>query len=724
MCIFLIYKTIRKCFFVFFVLLNSSVIFAQKNQTNHIILSNQKEMLLIGKKTYFLADSTGELQLRDILEADKQQKFIPINHDIFQSPASTVVYWCKFTIQNHTNQNTWLQLADGLTSSYLDFYAPDSLNKYEKPLLLGSFRAQENKLINSNYYCVPIAKANDKEVRTYYLRIESIVLKSHIFKAGTLIALHQDLKSSNYAVTAYIAVVLAMFVYNLLIFFSTKERIYLVYISYLAYIVVAIPFGAGYPLFYGNWLWEYMFAWSALGYIISTVFATLYLEMHKNAFRFYIWMLFLTFILGLVLPLFNLFQVLDIITILPSHQFISFLYNISLLSVAIYLWVKGQKNARFYVLAWAFVFITVLVYILTTIGLLPVTKLFTYTLYIGFGLEALLFGLALGDKLTTLKRDKELAQIKNLKLVQEQNDILAKKVKEKTKNLQDSNDELQAINEELLQFQDEMKKQKDLLERTNYDLSRHKSQVSKSIESAQLIQNAILPTLKKIKEQFEDYFILYLPKDVVSGDFYWMDVTPEHTIFIEADCTGHGVSGAFMSLIGHTIFDQIIRVDRIYSPVIIMEKTHEKLQQLLQQKETGNRYGMDISITVITKKNQEYNLTFGGSKQTLYYTHENKLEELKGSRARIGGVIKNRAKFKETTISLPKGTTLYFSSDGFYEQHDRYENKLGSLGFFELLNNIKEEPLTLQKKKLSKIFKEYQEGVGQRDDVTVIGLKL
>ncbi|MGB0522047.1 MAG: two-component regulator propeller domain-containing protein [Flammeovirgaceae bacterium] len=298
-------------------------------------------------------------------------------------------------------------------------------------------------------------------------------------------------------------------------------------------------------------------------------------------------------------------------------------------------------------------------------------------------------------------------------------------VKEKSNELREAYEELQVTNEELQQTQEEIAAQRDVLELNNQELSKYKTHISQSIESALLIQNATLPAEKLFRQTFDDHFILYLPKDVVSGDFYWLHTVGNQTIFILGDCTGHGVSGAFMTMIGNSILDQIVRIDGELSPVGIMEKMHQRLQVLLHQRERNGYNGMDMSVAVIEEKGDQVQLTFGASKQKMYFMVQDELHIIKGSRTSIGGAFEQKLGFEEHQLTIPKGTVIYLFSDGYIDQNlDESRKRIGSKRFRELITTIQSLSLADQKAHLMNHLSFDRNQVEQRDDITVVGLQL
>ncbi|WP_338769787.1 SpoIIE family protein phosphatase [Bernardetia sp. ABR2-2B] len=299
-----------------------------------------------------------------------------------------------------------------------------------------------------------------------------------------------------------------------------------------------------------------------------------------------------------------------------------------------------------------------------------------------------------------------------------------------------TNNEILTQNEEIRQQQEEIVTINDNLALKNVELDtilrnlEHKNlKITDSIRYAKTIQQAMLPFSKKINSFFVDHFILYRAKDIVSGDFYWLEnKSDSNTIFLAVgDCTGHGVPGAFMSLISFYILNDIVLKKSLSNPDTILEETHKLTQIALKQNSSNNSDGMDIALCVITKLEDKVQVSFSGAKRPLYYTNpsSNKIEQLKGTRRSIGGITHKILKpFEVETLFLEKGTTLYLTTDGFADQNNKDNEKFSSLQLITMLSEINHLPLHEQKKQLEIALDKHQEGTEQRDDITVLGIKL
>lgn len=290
-------------------------------------------------------------------------------------------------------------------------------------------------------------------------------------------------------------------------------------------------------------------------------------------------------------------------------------------------------------------------------------------------------------------------------------------VKERTEEVEQQKEELITANSEL--------------EARNTQIQQQNSFIKSSIQYAQNIQSAILPLESSIKKLF-DSFIIFKPKDIVSGDFYWFTMTNTHTAYLAVvDCTGHGVPGAFMSMIGSRIINDIIIEHQIDSPAEILELLDAETRKALKQDTSENNDGMDVCLCKIelpSEKQTTYNVTFAGAKRPLYYAESGNadIKKIRGTRKSIGGVKSkhNKEAFSNNELKLEAQAMLYLSSDGLIDQPNPQRKRFGSQKLMNLLSQIHADEPILQKSMLLDVLKSYQSTASQRDDITVVGIKL
>ncbi len=261
----------------------------------------------------------------------------------------------------------------------------------------------------------------------------------------------------------------------------------------------------------------------------------------------------------------------------------------------------------------------------------------------------------------------------------------------------------------------------------SYEIIQEKNRnITDSIRYALTIQQAVLPTPEEMNRLFDEYFVIFKPKDIVSGDFYWTVNYKGKTFVAIVDCTGHGVPGGFMSMIGNALLNEIVTIERIFSPAKILEKLHQDVRAALQQEQAKNDDGMDISIFCLDKTSEENKITFAGAKQSLYYVENYQINRLKGNRKSIGGRrSKNKdSSFDEQTILLPSKSMIYLMSDGFADQADLQGNKIGSIAIIEQLEKTANLSADKQKQAVEKLLEQHQRTASQRDDITLLGIRL
>ncbi len=257
------------------------------------------------------------------------------------------------------------------------------------------------------------------------------------------------------------------------------------------------------------------------------------------------------------------------------------------------------------------------------------------------------------------------------------------------------------------------------------ELAQKNRDITSSIEYAKRIQEAILPEMKEIQEHLPESFVFFKPKDIVSGDFYWFGVAKGKKIIAAVDCTGHGVPGAFMSMIGNNLLSQIIKEKGIIEPDRILNELNEGVQAALKQgtHEVETRDGMDVALCVIDPETRE--VQFSGAFRPLVVMHGGKSEKIDGNKFPIGGALEQERNFTKVTRKLEKGDTLYMFSDGYADQFGGDKGKKFMLKkLHELLASIVTLPMSQQRDHLEHVIGDWQGYHDQVDDILVIGIKL
>ncbi|UII27366.1 SpoIIE family protein phosphatase [Fulvivirga maritima] len=264
----------------------------------------------------------------------------------------------------------------------------------------------------------------------------------------------------------------------------------------------------------------------------------------------------------------------------------------------------------------------------------------------------------------------------------------------------------------------------------NKEIDRQNKSIQSSINYAKRIQEAMLVNASVQESLLPESFILFKPRDSVSGDFYWFSEIKSwydpDVVFAAVDCTGHGIPGAFMSLIGMNTLTNIVNQGEAESNQIL-EKLDTGIRKALQQETTGNRDGMDVALCIYRKEKNI--LEFSGAKNPLIYIQEGELHQIKGDTRAIGGnrpmKKKKPAPFTKHVVAIDEPTMIYVFSDGFQDQFGGPNNtKFMSKRFKELLLSIHELPLAEQKKALNDAIESWKGDGHQTDDILVMGIRL
>lgn len=268
--------------------------------------------------------------------------------------------------------------------------------------------------------------------------------------------------------------------------------------------------------------------------------------------------------------------------------------------------------------------------------------------------------------------------------------------------------------------------QKILLEKNNNELELQKHEIISSINYAKRIQNAVLPQDEIIYKNIPNAFIFYKPRDIVSGDFYWFhEIDSDNYIIVCADCTGHGVPGALMTVIGSNLLTQIVVEEKIQKPASILLALDEKITRTLKQQIEHDKIiqdGMDLSLLRVNKQKKEF--VFSSAKRPAIFIKDNILHEIKGSKHSLGGSGNSRKEFEETVFNYSTNDIIYLFTDGVTDQFGGENNKKFSIKRLrEHLTGIQQLAVKNQKEKTEKLMADWIGNNEQTDDITLIGIK-
>ncbi|MCS6968616.1 MAG: SpoIIE family protein phosphatase [Cytophagales bacterium] len=321
-------------------------------------------------------------------------------------------------------------------------------------------------------------------------------------------------------------------------------------------------------------------------------------------------------------------------------------------------------------------------------------------------------------------RTRELSQANaelesTLAQVKKQNEI----IQQKSLELEQANEQLFELNGALSRTLAQVQWQNKEIERQRDKIRQQQEETASSIRYARRIQDAMLPDASALRRFFAGYFILNRPRDIVSGDFYWLAEKDGKAIVVVADCTGHGVPGAMMSMLGISLLDNIVARLTQIDPAVILNEMNQHIRGTLQQEKGTNSDGMDMSLIVYDAQTQT--IQFAGAHNPLYLVREGTLMEYKADRLSVGGFQREGHLFTTQEIAVQKGDVLYMFSDGYADQiSSQTKQKLTVKRFRQLCIEISNLPIEEQERAFAKHLAQWQGEEEQIDDILLMGLKI
>ncbi|MFN3343349.1 MAG: tetratricopeptide repeat protein [Flavobacteriales bacterium] len=268
--------------------------------------------------------------------------------------------------------------------------------------------------------------------------------------------------------------------------------------------------------------------------------------------------------------------------------------------------------------------------------------------------------------------------------------------------------------------------QKKIIEIKILELNEKNKNITDSITYASRIQQAILPPPEMLKKQFADAFVLFRPKDIVSGDFYWFDSVGNEVLFAVADCTGHGVPGAFMSIAGINLLTEMVNLNGLREPSVILDESNRALAKMLHQDHRIEtvRDGMDIAFCALNMENKQ--LKFAGAFNPLWVIRNGEIIEYRGDKFPVGAYMDStEVYFRQHQLQLQKDDSIYLFTDGFSDQFGGERGKkMKESNFRKILLSIAHLPMHEQNQRLEHEFEIWKGDHEQIDDVCVIGVRV
>ncbi len=734
-----------------FMLIGCVAIFSESYAQPITQLEKIPDNYTIAEDVLFLEDKTTKLTLDDILKAETQQQFKPTKQKSVNFGFSASNFWLKVKFKNNTPENNWVFVVGYPQLDYFEFYQQKEQGWQQSKY--GDILPFHSRAIKHHNFVIALDLPQDS-IRTVYIKARSDGALQMPMEVDQNAAFFQQDSRGQIGYGLYYGIMLTMILYNLFVFFSLKDINYIYYVCsiFSSTMFFASVSGYGYQHIWSDYPFlNNIFTGSFMGLWVffSSLFTYNFIDVKKYIPKTSK-ILYFSMFLGILSVLLSVFAKYSV-AVKVSSASVAINVIIILVCSIVSLFSKN-KSARYFALAWFVFLVGTFLIVLSKVALIPTNFITTHGVEFGSVLEVLLLSFALSDRYRLIKIQNEQVQADNLRVQREANENLEAKVKQRTLQIQEANEELNQINEEMATTLETVQRQKEEIEKKNFD-------ITSSINYARRIQNALLPPMAEIKAAFPHSFILFKPKDIVSGDFYWFaEIKTENFRYHNArrsfgdkaeetemqnqsvgvkqmiavvDCTGHGVPGAMMSMIGTNLLNEIVSLQGITEPERILTELDKGVNASLSQSQNENKDGMVISLCIIDK--QQKTLEFSGAKHSLIYIQPNdngqpEMHIIKGSKNSIGGEMQHENEpFVRHTISIAKPTTFYSFSDGYPDQFGGVKNKkFMTSQLTQLLFENHELPLDMQRDLLDKTIDEWMWMGRQKqiDDILVVGVKV
>ena len=723
----------------FFLLLFLTPFFS-KSQQEPIALQTTSIGEDMAHRASYIKDTTGGLGIQEVLQLDRPYKKIKSRRKNFGRPLDPI--WIRFQVKNGSDQDrkVLIETSRAMTNEI-------QLYKVKNGRVVDSMRSGDHFPFSDRPFThrLPVfpVELDAGETSTYYLRMDAngatVVLS---LKAWTKEAFQSfDQKERLFLGLFYGFLLFVILIFSFF-YFELKERSFLFYFLYVLNVGMLLFCldGFSYRFFFPET--PYLADRAVLFFSFSSIlfhllYARDYLRFWKNLPRIdsLVKILAILALSGILISFSK--GTLYRIGFPLSHLF-SFSSPIFLVSCAIYLRSKGHQISMNFLMAFILLLGGIILLLLGNIGVTPPGPITVHWLKFGVLGEISSLSLTMAEKYRQLRLEKEEAKKESMEKLEELNRLKDAYNEELEETVNKRTSELEQRTEEL---ESERAKLRDV-----------NQSVFSSIRYAQRIQTAILPGEEEISPLFQDHFVFFRPRDIVSGDIYWFasvrtsendpdldqniprvigqETAPDDSdlaLFAAMDCTGHGVPGAFLSILGHDILNQTLKEPRVNRPVDALTFLDFAVQRTFERSKNDHgevKDGMDMSMCALDRGNLK--LHFAGAQNPCYVVREGTLYELQGDKHAIGERIEEASNaFTHQSFDLEKGDAIYLFSDGYADQFGGPKGKKFKYKpFKQMLCDLHHLDMKEQLRIIEETFDSWKQDHEQVDDVLVIGVRV
>jgi len=721
-----------KQFFTACLLLISNFVLAQSSVLIDTNLTEQK----IGKSIFYLEDLQKEFSFDDILSEQVQAKFVKSEKEAPFFDYQNATFWLKFKLKNITTNNKQFYLLIDYPLLYkIRLFKPVN-NRYSISYSGDGYPFDKREIKTSTNLFELNLQAGEQ--KTYYVSVESdgdvVNLPISILTKEKMI---ENQSKTDVFLGFFYGILILIIVINLFYYFNLRDKAYLTYVAYVTLLGLFIFTRDGYAF---QFLWSDFPVWSN----ISVPF----LSLTAGAVILYMMMQVLeikrnTPILHSVVRVSVLALFLFVLPVLFIRAYYPFIvkfgnilaiYGIIISLIVIIISLRRKLFfAKYFIAARLFLIFGAFSVIMKNAGIGGIFE-FEHSMKLGIGMEVVILAYGLSVRFQKLLQKSKQDAIDNLQKINELTKFskirLEEQVQQRTAELQSRNDELKAANTEIFQQKEEIQTTVDNLETASEKILLQKSElesnhkhITDSLAAAKRIQKAVLSNQKLFETHFNNYFIYFKPRDVVSGDFYWIKKVEAHLVFAAADSTGHGIPGAFLSLLGISFLNEIVGREHITETGQVLNHLRKHMKAALEKVDTEKQAaeGLDIALCAIDLATLE--LQFSGAYNPIYIIRNRHLIHLKGNRQPIGYYRKEHP-FVTQRFQLEKNDIIYLFSDGYIDQFDWRNEKFKTRRFKQLLLRIHDKDFAEQKEIIDKTFHTWKGEIQQVDDVLLMAVQV
>jgi serine phosphatase RsbU (regulator of sigma subunit) len=643
---------------------------------------------------YVFHDDSLKLSIKNL--AEYQSKFTAYQGDQpnFGFKKGKFFIWFQFKNQLNNEIQYYLEIRNPILDE-IKIYGIHGNGKIDSSIVLGDRSSFKNRYVNARNFYFPVKHSAGENIH-YLISIENYGEQCQVpIRLVTAQYFNDEINVDQLVFGVYYGLLIFTLIFNFFLLLLIREREnlwYFLYVLFLFLLQLSLN-GHGFQFLWpdsiylsnhGNPIFASLSVLFLLRFIMKFFDICHLLPKFKLPLNILTVLLFINGVFAMIESDFSFqYSVLSI-------NILALILNVLIIPISFLAYIKKAPYAKYLIIAFGALITSVFVFLLRNFGIIPESFITEYSLPIGSSFEVLLLSFVIVVKFKNFKDNALNNLLKINEMKTQANIVLEQQVAERTKELKEKNEE-----------------------------------VISSIRYASRIQDAIIPNENLIKERFEESFVIFFPKDIVSGDFYWYyEIDAHRSLICVADCTGHGVPGALMSMLGNSLFNAAVNGKELTLPNEILDDVRQGIIKSLEQKgiDSNQKDGMDATLVLIDQLVGK--VYCAAANNSLIYTLDGiEIEELKADKQPIGKHVRE-IPFSLQEIEIKAGLEIYLSSDGFGDQFGgEHMKKLKKAQFKKWLAEIYPQNMPAKKEFLTRAFFDWKGNYEQTDDVCVIGIR-